>query len=96
LPLSGFKALMREQFFMLVIDEEAALSAIPKMLPADPARRQKGFQALCQVLGARGALTGEAASRLERIAQLFDVDPTFAAEALARAGVEKAAIARAS
>ena len=35
LPLAEFKALVREQFFMLLIDQEAALAAIPALLPAD-------------------------------------------------------------
>ena len=35
LTLAEFKALVREQYFMLLIDEEAALAAIPAMLPPD-------------------------------------------------------------
>ena len=35
LPLAEFKAMVREQFFMLLIDQDAALAAIPAMLPAD-------------------------------------------------------------
>ena len=33
LPLSAFKALVRDQFNMLLIDQEAALAAIPALLP---------------------------------------------------------------
>ena len=33
LSLAEFKALVREQFYLLLIDQEAALAAIPKMLP---------------------------------------------------------------
>ena len=29
LPLAAFKALVREQFYMLLIDQDAALAAIP-------------------------------------------------------------------
>ena len=36
IPLSAFKATVREQFYMLLIDQEAALAAIPGMLPDDP------------------------------------------------------------
>ena len=35
MPLADFKALVREQFNMLLIDQEAALAAIPSMLPPD-------------------------------------------------------------
>src|SRR5215472_17490354 len=33
MPLSAFKALVREQFYLLLIDTEAALAALPSMLP---------------------------------------------------------------
>src|SRR5262245_12140150 len=33
MPLADFKALVREQFFMLVLDMEAAIAALPSMLP---------------------------------------------------------------
>ena len=74
LNLTEFKALIREQYFMLLIDEEAALGAIPDLLPADQQLRQKSLAALTEVLRASGAIVGEAADRLERIAQLFGVD----------------------
>ena len=41
LSLAEFKALVREQFYLLLIDQEAALAAIPKMLPEDAAARQQ-------------------------------------------------------
>ena len=40
LTLQAFKQLLREQYFSLVLDREAALAAIPKMLPADAAGRK--------------------------------------------------------
>ena len=42
LTLSQFKAMVREQFFLLLLDEEAALEAIPKMLPANRRRASQG------------------------------------------------------
>jgi hypothetical protein len=74
LTLAEFKALIREQFFMLLIDQEATLAAIPSLLPADAAQRRKAFSALREVLSARGDLTGEAAERLQQIAGLFGVE----------------------
>jgi Protein of unknown function (DUF3141) len=74
LTLSEFKALVREQYFMLLIDEEATLAAIPKLLPNDDDVRAKGFAALTEILHARGEIVGEAADRFERIARLFGVD----------------------
>lgn len=53
-PLSAFKATVREQFDMLSIEPEAAVAAIPAMLPPDAATRQKAFDLICEVLSARG------------------------------------------
>jgi pimeloyl-ACP methyl ester carboxylesterase len=74
LTLPEFKALVREQFFMLLLDPEGALAAIPKLLPADVTQKRTAFAAMREVLSASGEITGERASRLERIAGLFDVD----------------------
>ena len=37
LTLQAFKQSLREQYFSLLLDQEAALAAIPEMLPADAA-----------------------------------------------------------
>jgi hypothetical protein len=83
LTLSQFKAVVREQFFMLLIDEEAALAAIPDLLPADREERRNLFSVLCQVLSAREKLSGQASERLIYLAKLFDVDANLAKDALA-------------
>ncbi len=71
MPLSDFKALVREQFNMLLIDQEAALRAIPAMLPADAETRSKALDLIRQILSARGALSEEDKTRLTEIAKLF-------------------------
>jgi Protein of unknown function (DUF3141) len=71
LTLSEFKAMVREQYFMLLIDPEGALAAIPAMLPSDMEGRRKGLAVLQEVLSAAGEITGEMARRMERITQLF-------------------------
>ncbi len=45
LTLAEFKMLVREQFFMLLLDREAALAAIPKLLPDNMDERRKAFAA---------------------------------------------------
>ena len=94
--LAEFKTLVREQYYMLLIDRDATLAAIPDLLPADADMRRKGFAALHQVLGATGEITGEAAARLQRVAGLFGVEagPTLVAEA--NGAAEGSTIARAS
>jgi hypothetical protein len=70
-PLPEFKAIVREQFYMLLIDADAALNAIPAMLPDDPEARQKAFDLIMQVLGARDDYSDGDRERLTRIASLF-------------------------
>jgi pimeloyl-ACP methyl ester carboxylesterase len=74
LTLPEFKMLVREQFFMLLLDTEGALAAIPMLLPADGAQKQSAFTAMREVLSASGDIAGERAGRLARIAGLFGVD----------------------
>jgi hypothetical protein len=63
--------MVREQYFMLVIDPGAALAAIPKMLPANAEERSEALGAVFQILNASGDIVGEAAERLSRLARLF-------------------------
>ncbi|WP_018237365.1 DUF3141 domain-containing protein [Ensifer sp. BR816] len=74
LTLPEFKALLRKQYFMLLIDEEAALAAIPKLLPEDLDERRSAFDALSEILQASGAVTGAAAERMGRVETLFGLD----------------------
>ncbi|EJZ18733.1 DUF3141 domain-containing protein (plasmid) [Rhizobium sp. Pop5] len=71
MTLAEFKALIRDQFLMLVIDEQAAVDAIPHLLPADEDDRRHALSSLREVLNARGALSGEAEQRWQKIVSLF-------------------------
>jgi uncharacterized tellurite resistance protein B-like protein len=79
ISLPAFKTLVREQFNMLLIDTEAALTAIPSMLPAEPELRLKAFNLLKQVLSASGDLSAADRERIQRVAKLFGVDEKAAA-----------------
>jgi pimeloyl-ACP methyl ester carboxylesterase/uncharacterized tellurite resistance protein B-like protein len=74
LSLAEFKMLVREQFFMLLLDQEGALAAIPKLLPDDVNQRRALVASMHEVLSASGEVTGERASRLQRIATLLGVE----------------------
>ena len=74
LTLAEFKMLVREQFFMLLLDQEGALAAIPKLLPDNAKARQAAFAAIREVLSASAAISGAVARRLRRVAELFGVD----------------------
>ncbi|MCB4771559.1 DUF3141 domain-containing protein [Ancylobacter sp. Lp-2] len=75
LTLPQFKALVREQFSMLLADRSAALQAIPELLRAEDAEtRAAAFALVEQVLSASGALEGETAARLGEVRRLFGLD----------------------
>jgi hypothetical protein len=74
MTLSEFKMLVREQFFMLLLDREGALAAIPSLLPTDMTQRRAAFAAMREVLSASEDITGERANRLSRVAGLFGLD----------------------
>jgi hypothetical protein len=71
LTLAQFKTIVREQFFMLLLEPEASLAAIPKLLPASEAERRAGLDAIRGVLSASGKISGETARRFDRVTQLF-------------------------
>jgi Protein of unknown function (DUF3141) len=74
MTLAQFKSMAREQFFLLLLEPEATLAAIPKLLPADVAERRKGIAAIRSVLSSGGEIAGEAAERLKKVTALFGVD----------------------
>jgi Protein of unknown function (DUF3141) len=71
MTLQEFKEVLREQFFALLLDRDAALAAIPTMLPSDAAERAELLGVIRAVATAPGELTGERAERFQQIEQLF-------------------------
>src|ERR1700733_7536926 len=80
-PLSTFKATVREQYDMLLLDTEGALAAIPSMLPEDATTRQRAFDLICEVLQARGKPSSEDQKRIQRIGGLFQLSCRLSANA---------------
>jgi len=86
-PLSTFKSVVREQFYMLLLDTEGALAAIPAMLPDDAEARRRAFGLIDEVLRARGEYSSEDSQRIQRIGRLFgaydrlNTDPQIAGAA---------------
>ena len=74
MPIADFKALVREQFYILLIDQEAALAAIPSMLPPEMETREKGYDLIKQVLSARGELSADDKKRMSEVARLFGLE----------------------
>ena len=73
--------MVREQFFMLLLDQETSLAAIPKMLPPNAQARRNGLAAIRDVLSASAEISGETAKRLRRVTELFEVTEDSAAQA---------------
>ena len=73
LTVAQFKILVREQFFMLILDQETSLAAIPAMLPQDMELRRDAVAAIRDVLSVAEEISGETATRLKRVARLFGV-----------------------
>ena len=80
-PLSTFKATVREQYDMLLLDTEGAVAAIPSMLPEDATTRQRAFDLICEVLQARGKPSSEDQKRMQRIGGLFQLGGRLSANA---------------
>ena len=74
LPLPAFKSLVREQFYMLLIDREACLAALPALVPPDSDTRRKILNLVREVLSSRGPLSGEEEDRMRQLAELFGLD----------------------
>jgi pimeloyl-ACP methyl ester carboxylesterase len=78
LSLSAFKSLVREQFCILLVDTEAALAALPSMLPPDAGTRRKAFDLVKEVMSASGPFSEEDNKRLQRVARTFGLDEAAA------------------
>ena len=71
LTLADFKTIVREQFFMLLIDRQGALAAIPALLPPDEAKRERALALIETTLTARGPLEAEERARFDEVRKLF-------------------------
>ncbi len=72
------RELVREQFFLLLLDEVAALAALPRMLPSANDRTAV-LEMVRQILSARGELSEERRARLARVEAILSAPPATAA-----------------
>jgi pimeloyl-ACP methyl ester carboxylesterase len=72
MSLAEFKQTVREQFFMLLIDERRAVEAIPVMLARDPGLAERLRSVLRRMLETLGPASDAAQSRLAEIQALVD------------------------
>ena len=90
LTVADFKRLMREQFFILKLDREGAVEALPELLKGQTAEQiADHLEHIEHVLAASGELSERSSERLARIRGLFeqaiDQAPILEAEARAEA-----------
>jgi pimeloyl-ACP methyl ester carboxylesterase len=71
LTLSAFKKLLREQFFMLLLDERRAVAAIPGMLANDPKLATHMAANLRRVIDAVAPYSEQVRARLAELDTLF-------------------------
>ena len=72
LELDAFKALVRDQFLMLLLDPEKALATLPRLLEAGPADRiGTMLDKLRRVIDAAGPLGATGRERLAAVEQIF-------------------------
>ena len=75
LSLAQFKEVVRHQYLLLRRDEERAVAAIPRLLPADAEERAEILNIIRRIFGAQGDQPEKAKQRLARVEALFTVDP---------------------
>ena len=76
LSLARFREMLNEQLQLVLLDEERAVAALPKLLQTDESETAAALGALRQLVGAAGALDPEGERRLARVEKLFGAKPT--------------------
>jgi hypothetical protein len=71
--IAVLKAAIKRQAFVLALDEERALAALPKLAP-DRELRRRGYEAARKALGARGEPAPDQVERLRRVAAVLGLD----------------------
>jgi pimeloyl-ACP methyl ester carboxylesterase len=71
--LAALKAAIKQQAFVLALDEERAIAALPKLAPEMRHRRQ-GFDAARMIMKSRGELTPHQEERFRRVASILGLD----------------------
>jgi hypothetical protein len=71
--LAALKAAIKRQAFVLALDEERAIAALPALVP-EMQHRRRGFEAARTLARARGELTPHQTERLRRVAGILGLD----------------------
>jgi hypothetical protein len=74
LTLAAFKRILREQYFMLLLDQERAVEAIPDMLAQDPDLALELGKRVRQTLEVTGLRSQLAKERMAEIEEIFKIE----------------------
>ena len=88
--LDEVRAVFREQDFLLLIDQEAALAALPVLLPQDKERKTV-LELAERILSAAGPLSAEQHDRLREVSAILERDRAEAGEETALRVVSRGA-----
>jgi hypothetical protein len=75
--LAAFKQMARDQFYMLLLDEQRAVAAIPAMLDRDPDLAARMGATLHRVINVLGVESKAGKERLAAIEALFEARSRF-------------------
>ena len=78
LTLSQFRDMVKEQLQLVLLDEERAIKALPKLLHPGEPESDAALDALRALLGAPGTLLQEEKTRVVRVENLLGVKLTRA------------------
>jgi hypothetical protein len=73
MSLAHFKDMVRQQYLLVCMDQQRAISTLPKLLGSDAGPRKMALEMLQRVLAARGEMSDEGKRRLKQIEALFAV-----------------------
>lgn len=73
LSLQDFKKMVRDQFYILLLDERHAVNTLEVLLPAEPEERHVIYGKIEKVVRAGGDSGPEIAARLAELAEIFGV-----------------------
>ena len=76
LSVLRFREMLNEQLQLVLLDEERAIAALPKLLQANEAETAAALEVVRELAGATGALDPDGARRLARVEKLFGAKPT--------------------
>ena len=78
LSIPQFRQMLNEQLQLVLLDEERAIAALPKLLQGGEAETAAALEVVRELAGATGTMDPDSVRRLARVEKLFGAKPTKA------------------